>query len=917
MERFLDGVLVRSLLTMAAQLVVLPTAWSDDWSEGRALFKSACVTCHGATVAGPGPNSGIGLSGYANNTAALQLNINNAPSAAMRAASGVQALSSCVSGTYPCTSTSLPDNDAVRKLGVYLEKPDRGAGSLSASASVAFTPSLPAGRNQFSYTVDVTLTALHDPDRSIYLPDYGNLVVNAVTPSDTTNFELISNGCVTTLTPNTPTDRCTYSFRFRPQQVGTFTNRSLTFAHNGSNPSATTGNSHVLSAISGTAFEPRPVYEPGAGFAALSSGFTTDTAGSVTLCPTISNGGLYDDLIVSISALMNGGTDYTGYYEIDNSPTACTSPPARCLPSGAVTVTGNFTIASSASCTLAIKFNPGKIGFSGGIGSRPATLRVAHDGYTTTSPAPYLMGGVVSSGPTPRIGVSTTPSRNAANQVLPLSFASQVVGIPSASWGDFAVGNTGTADGLQIASVTQSNPDEFTLTENCKTAGALARLSNGGASCRISLVFTPAAAPAGLGSRCTVVTVRATLADIADESVEICGTGVPVPVPAMTIDPALIDFGRRSIGASYLSRELVIANAAGATAGLKISAVSISGSGFAFVPDAMTCAGRTLAAGTQCRLALQFTPGITPEMPYAADVVIDTNDPNTPRRTVRLTATAVAASLPVLQWQSGLTAVTFSDLVAAGQSAAAPQVARLVNAGPGATDVQAVKLIGADASSFSASSCPAQLHEGDSCDIRIGFQPGSGGAKQARLQITSTGGVVPDTLPVSGQAVGGNSPFLVASATSVAFSDVRIGGSSNPTELRLTAAGDGVVTVNALTVDGPFDVTPTSCPRPPFALRLGDECSVAVRFRPTDGAIATGTLTVSADAPARALAVVLEGQARPRPDVSGGGCSLVDGRQGAADPTLWLLAVAAAIVLWCRWRATPRPAISNAEGEAR
>lgn len=864
---------LHAALAAAALWLASTPATAQDWVDGRATFKANCAVCHQVDGVHPVSNAqplrNVGA-------ATLQAFINSPPG-------GMTA--------FPALQTgSAAINDDVRKIAVYLAAANLGRGTLSPSSLPPFA-SLPGGRSQESAPVDVQITASTDPTHGASLPDYGPLSLGTIALSDNTNFRLVGHNCPATLNAGAS---CIAQIAFRPQSVNTFSGRSLSFPHDG------LGGGNTLTGISGTGTEPRPIYNPGAGFAALASGFTTDTSGSVTLCPTIGNTGLFDALNVSVAALVNGGTDYSGYYEIDASPGACTSPPVRCVPAGAATVTGSFAVASGQSCTLALKFNPGKFGFAGGTGTRPATLRVTHDGYTTASPATTTMGGVVTAGPIPRIGVSTTPSANGAGLVLPAAFASQVVGTASTAWADFSVANTGTADGLQIASVTQTNTAEFMLTQNCTAAAPLARLANGGATCSVSLVFTPAAAPTGLGQRCTTVTVRANVADIADEVVQVCGTGVPVPVPAPTVDPTAIDFGRRSIGAVYVPRTLTIANGAGATADLVVSAVTIDGGGFAFVPDASACAGRSLARGTSCTVSLQFTPGATPDTPYSANVLIDSNDPVSPRRTVPLAAFAVASALPVLQWQSGLTSVSFPDLVAAGQSSAAPQVARLVNAGPGATDVQSVRLVGADAASFSATGCPAQLFEGESCDIRVSFLPGSGGAKQAQLQVVTSGGVAPAALPVSGQAVGGSSPYLVASMTTVAFADVRVGAQSQPVELRLTAAGDGVVTVSSLAVQGPFEISSVSCPPVPFTLRLGTDCTVAVRYVPTDTAAVTGTLTVGGEAPARALAVALEGSAQPKPDTSGGGCSAVDGRRAAADPVLWLLVLAAAGVLWRR-----------------
>lgn len=810
-------------------------------------------------------------------------------------------------------------NESIKDLAEYLSANNDGThinygvAEITTSASPLDFGDVPAGRSKESSTVAaITFKAKADTNPVQNVPNYEAIIITGIQTSDP-NFLVVPQDCLinNASTSIPPGGSCTIQVKFAPQSVQKSTNQTVFFSHNGLGP-------QQVGSFQGNAFDPAPVLRAGDNFEALSRGFAVDTGSSKSLCATVFNDGRFDVLDIDLLALINGTIDNRNYYEIDASAGACASPPVRCIPSGSASLTGTFKVGPGGSCTLAVKFNPSKFGVGGGTGTRWATMQLIHKGPARLSPSITTLKGSVTASPLPLIGVSTNPSADTENRVLPSLFASQVAGTTSAAWSDFTVSNTGTSDGLRIASVTHSNPTEFSLTESCTAAGALAQLSNGGRACQISLVFKPLAEPTSLGLRCTTVTIHSDMSGLADERVDVCGTSVPTPVPSMTVDPTFIDFGRRSIGAVYSPRALVIGNKAGATAALQIRSVSISSAGFTWVPDSTACAGRSLAAGTSCSLALQFTPSDTPDTPYSADIVIDTNDPITPRRTVRLSATAVASAVPVLQWQSGLTGITFSDLVVAGQSTINRQVARLLNVGPGTTDVQSIRFIGADASSFSTDGCPAQLLEGESCDIRVSFLPGSGGTKQAHLQITSAGGVAPDTLPVRGQAVGGSAPYLLVSQSSLAFGDVRVGALSDPVELRLIAAGDGVVTVNALTVDGPFEVALVSCPTPPFTLRIGSDCTVAMRYRPNATTTTTGTLTIAAEAPASALTVALEGRTQPSPDVSSGGCSMANGRRGVTDPILWLLVLAAAAVLWHRRQsAATQPAITNQPGGAR
>jgi hypothetical protein len=285
---------------------------------------------------------------------------------------------------------------------------------------------------------------------------------------------------------------------------------------------------------------------------------------------------------------------------------------------------------------------------------------------------------------------------------------------------------------------------------------------------------------------------------------------------------------------------------------------------------------------------------------YSANLTIASNDPTQLNASVPLSATAVAHSVPALQWKVASTTLTFPDLVIAGQAAAAPLVARLANPdGPGAVDLQALRLVGADASSFTLSACPALLYQGESCDVSIGFTPGSGGAKTAQLQVLTTTGVAPPLLTLQGQGAGNSSAYLVVSATALDFGGVRVGASSAPVELRVAASGDGPMRITGISAEGPFSVASKSCPAVPFTLAPGAECSLNVTFMPTASSAMSGVLRIATDSGARATEVTLGGGGQDAASVSGGGCSLAEG-DTLDDPTLWLLAVAALAALGYR-----------------
>ena len=825
-------------------------------------FDYSCAGCHGS----PRPSLGSGI----------------VPAGSL-ATSGadLRAIMTAI-GTMPeiLSSTTLTNTD-LNIIRLYLK--DVRDGAVSGTTTFGSSVDGVAG-----LTRDFTITNERPEDATFMTAPQGS----------NGEFAVIAGGTCSGATTLTEGSSCTVRMQFTPSGIGARSG-SLIFRIN--NRVGITSQQVSLS-LSGTGLDPTPVYAP-SNFGLLSvPGFLAPTSGSQTICPTITNnaptpGG--SSLTVALSAAQSGGTDYTGYYEITDlasCPGIAVGPRCTAVAAGSP-IGGGTSVPAGSSCTLPIKFNPSKFGFGGGTGARNATLTVTHNAPTAGTSVNYNLQGFVAA--SPRIGITTTPAI-VGGRVSPPAFASQVVGTTSALWNDFLVSNSGTANGLDITAVTNSNPTEFALTENCVAAPPLAMLAGGVPTCTIGLTFTPLAAPAGLGERCTTVTIQAVESSNGDQAVQVCGTGVPVPVPQMDVSRTAIAFGNRSIGAVYLPEPLVITNRATATLALQIGAVAINGNGFAFVPDASSCAGKSLAAGASCTLQVQFTPDPSPpDIAYSANLTLASNDPTTPNLVVPLTATSRAFAVPVLQWSAGPTTLTFPDLVIAGQEAAVVLTRRLTNTGPGAVDLPAVRLVGADASNFAISSCPTTLFDSEFCDVTLRFLPGSGGQKTAQIEVLTLNGVAPTMLTVQGQGVGGSSPFLTVSSDALTFGGVRVGARSEPLELRLAAAGDGVLRVTGITADAPFSVVSQTCPAPPFTLPLGSECRITVTFEPTSASIASGKVSIATDTGARPVEVSLDGVGQQQADVSGGGCTLAND-DPRTDPTLWVLVLLAAAVLWRR-----------------
>ncbi|MEO8081351.1 MAG: choice-of-anchor D domain-containing protein [Caldimonas sp.] len=695
---------------------------------------------------------------------------------------------------------------------------------------------------------------------------------------------------------------CDVTVKFTPKgtQVGATSNYAMTVSASWAVDQGGSPAVHTIALI-GTSLGPRkPIYAP-SGFNLLST-FSAATDASQVKCPTITNSGSAQ-LQLAFSANQSGASDYRGYYDIV-SIGACPAVPAyAACTAPSATISGTMNLPSGAglasSCTLPIRFNPAKYGFAGGTGARAAQLVVTHNDPTAGTVATSVLLGNATTGPQPAIGLSPNPSVDGAGEVLPPAFAAQIINTTSAAW-DLPVFNSGTADGLDLTAVTSSNSAEFPLTEDCVSAPALAIVVGTNPHCTVTLHFKPTLTI----KSCTMLTIQAAFSSNGIQVLKVCGTGIPVPAPKTSLSRTSIDFGQRSIGAIYKPETVVITNLASATADLTLTSVAIVGAGFTIVADPTTtaCPGATLPAGTSCTVPIQFTPTAAPGTAYSATLAISSNDPLSPNPSVSLTAYATASALPVLEWVGAPAKLVFTDPIIAGQQSTQTVTARLNDVGPGAADIASLRLVGPDASSFALGPCPATLFEGEFCDVVVYFLPGSGGVKSAQIEVRSATGVVPTLLPVEGQGIGGVSAYLQASADTLTFGEVRVGTTSDPQQLRLTAFG-GVVRVTAMSVAAPYSIQSTSCPAVPFTLLLGGDCTISVSFSPSATQGAPAALSISTDATPQAVQVALDGNGGQAPDVSGGGCSIASG-DSLTDPTLWLLGLLAACALACRRRTT-------------
>jgi Abnormal spindle-like microcephaly-assoc'd, ASPM-SPD-2-Hydin/FG-GAP-like repeat len=350
----------------------------------------------------------------------------------------------------------------------------------------------------------------------------------------------------------------------------------------------------------------------------------------------------------------------------------------------------------AASCTISVVFKPTA------EGARAADV-VFHDNAYSGVEEVALSGTGV--GPV----VSLTSS---------LGFGNQTVGIASAPQ-TVTLTNTGNA-AMTITSVGTATVDNGTVSQS-KTCGATLAA---GASCTISLTWTPGTAGAMTGS------IKVT--DNAPGSPQVAalsGTGV---LPNAALLPSSLSFPSQVVYTTSAAKTITLTNAG--LGELVISKVAVTG------PFTQTNAcGKTVAAGGTCTFSVKFTP--TGYGTQTGTLTVTDNAPSSPQH-VALTGIGQAIRLTP-------TSLTFGNQPK-GSSSPGMSVT-VANQGATAVTLKSISLTGADATDFSQThTCGASLASGARCTVSVVFKPTTTGKLTATLAIADNGGGSPQTVALSG-----------------------------------------------------------------------------------------------------------------------------------------------------------------------
>ncbi len=462
----------------------------------------------------------------------------------------------------------------------------------------------------------------------------------------------------------------------------------------------------------------------------------------------------------------------------------------------AQTNTCGSSLAAAATCTISVTFTPSANGVQKGT-------------VTLTDSAPGSPQTINITGST----ASVTVTNSSGTPISTLAFGNQAVGVASAPQ-DVVVTNVGSA-ALTISSVTVSGAFAESTTDNGDCVKAPLQPTT---NCVIALTFTPVIAGSSVGA----LSVNDTAAG-SPQVVLLTGTGESEP--AVSLSTTSLTFSSQVVNTTSAAQVVTITNTG--SANLTVSGVTTTGP-FA---ETNTCTS-SVAPGGICTVSVTFTP-TTAGSALGAVTITDTAA-NSPQ-SISLTGTGMAAPLVTLTPAS----LTFNSQDVDTTSSA--QVITLKNTGGAALTISGLTASGDFAET---NTCGSTVSAGASCTISVTFSPTASGSRNGSITITDNAANSPQTVVLAGTGV--SAPAVTLSPTSLnTFSSQPVGTTSTPQTVTVTNSGTANLTISGIAATGAFSETNTC----PSSLAPQANCVISVVFAPTVVGTASGTLTITDNAP--------------------------------------------------------------------
>jgi len=342
---------------------------------------------------------------------------------------------------------------------------------------------------------------------------------------------------------------------------------------------------------------------------------------------------------------------------------------------------------------------------------------------------------------------------------LTLTFGPQLVGTPTAAQMVTLTNNNITAVAFTSVAVSGGSPvaanTDFTSpTNTCGTSIAA------GASCTISVVFTPSTA--------TVETANLIITDgdsTSPQTVALTGTGTN---SILTVAPTTLAFGNQPVGTPTAAKMVTLTNSTNAAIAFTSAVVSggVPAAASTDFTSTNTC-GTSIAANGSCTVSVIFKPSVAAA--ETANLVLTDAASGSPQ-TVTLSGTGTSST-------GGTLTVAPTSLAFGNQPVGTPTAAKMVtltngtNAAIAFTSAVVSGGVPAAASTdfTSTNTCGTSIAASGTCTVSVIFKPSVAASETANLVLTDAASTSPQTVTLSGTGTSTTTPnfSLAASPTTL------------------------------------------------------------------------------------------------------------------------------------------------------
>jgi len=514
------------------------------------------------------------------------------------------------------------------------------------------------------------------------------------------------------------------------------------------------------------------------------------------------------------------------------------SPSPSPLPFGGIkiggTQTSTVTLANSGGSDLTInQATLSGAAFTMSNLALPLTVTAGKSASMTVTFAPTGTGNFNGS-----VTFATTANQQNSNVVLDFSGDGVTPGTLSPAPASLAFGS------IPVGS--KSNLSE-TLTNTGGAAVTISQVTPSGAGFSVSgltlpvslnanqsVTFTTTFAPTSGGAVSGGLSIVSTASN-SPLNIPLSGTGLAAG--ALSANPSSANFGNVAVGSNQ-TLPVTVTNTGGAS--VTVSGAAATGTGFSATGPTPPI---TLSPGQGATFNVVFAPTATGAASGA--LTISSNASNA-TLSVPLSGTGVA------QGQLVSTPSSFSfGSVQDGTSKSLSGT--LTNSGGTSLTISATAVAGAGFG-LSGLTTPLTLAAGQSTSFTVLFSPTASGAASGSLSITSNGSDSTLSIPLSGTGV--TQGALTANPTSLAFGNVQVNGSASLSET-LTNTGGTSLTISAGASSGTgFSLSGLTLP---LTLNAGQSTSFTVRFAPTTGGAASGSVSITSNGSNPSLSIPLSG----------------------------------------------------------